>query len=226
MQTVGPIWRETVKNLKNGKYTLLNGNMARKLKNVENETQTLYWLEYGKKHWKTWKMRNIPCKTCVRNAQCRTWNMARKQKKRGKWDTNTVWPGTWQGTLTNLENEKCTLYNPEYGEKYDKRGKWEMHTVGPGMWRKTLKKCGNWKTHTVDLEYVEEHWKNWKMKNVHCRTWIMARNLKNGEIKTQTLYVRKHGHKYWKTWKILIAHFWTSIMARKLRNVENERETR
>ena len=42
--------------------------MVRKLKNVENETQTLFGLEYGEKHSKTWKMRN---------AQCRTWNMAR-----------------------------------------------------------------------------------------------------------------------------------------------------
>jgi len=30
--------------------------MKRKLKNVENETQTLYDLEYDKKHWKWWKM--------------------------------------------------------------------------------------------------------------------------------------------------------------------------
>ena len=42
MQTVGPgIWQETVKNVKNEKYTLLDGNMARKLKKVENKTQTL-----------------------------------------------------------------------------------------------------------------------------------------------------------------------------------------
>ena len=43
-------------------------NMVRKLKNVENETLTLYDQGYGEKHSKTWKMRN---------AQCRTWNMAR-----------------------------------------------------------------------------------------------------------------------------------------------------
>jgi hypothetical protein len=49
--------------------------MAIKLKKVENETQTLYELEYGKKWWKTWKMRN---------AHCRTWNMTRNTEKRGK----------------------------------------------------------------------------------------------------------------------------------------------
>ena len=46
-------------------------NIARKLKNVENETQTLFNLEYGEKHSKMWKMRN---------AQGRTWSMARKLK--------------------------------------------------------------------------------------------------------------------------------------------------
>jgi hypothetical protein len=38
---------------------------------VENETQTLFDLEYGKKHSKTWKMRN---------AHSGTWIMARKLK--------------------------------------------------------------------------------------------------------------------------------------------------
>jgi hypothetical protein len=38
---------------------------------VENETQKLFDVEYGGKHSKTWKMRN---------AHCRTWNMARKLK--------------------------------------------------------------------------------------------------------------------------------------------------
>jgi hypothetical protein len=47
--------------------------MARKLKKVENETQTLFGLEYGKKHRKTWKMRI---------AQCSTWNMAKNMKNR------------------------------------------------------------------------------------------------------------------------------------------------
>ena len=63
--------------------------MVRKLKNVENETLTLYDQEYGEKHSKTWKMRN---------AHYRTWNMARK--------------------LKNVENETQTLYDLEYGEKH------------------------------------------------------------------------------------------------------------
>ena len=51
---------------------------------------TLYFLEYGKKHSKTWKMRNPHSRTC---------NIARKLKKK------------------NVENEKQTLFDMEYGEK-------------------------------------------------------------------------------------------------------------
>ena len=61
-------------------------NMVRKLKYMENETQTLFDLEYGKQHSKMWKMRN---------AHCRTWNMAIKLEK-GK-------------------NEELTIKDLEYG---------------------------------------------------------------------------------------------------------------
>ena len=46
-------------------------NMARKLKNVKNETQTLFDLEYGEKHSKTW---------IKGKAHFRTLSMARKLK--------------------------------------------------------------------------------------------------------------------------------------------------
>ena len=55
--------------------------MAGKLKNVENETQTLQYLEYDKKHCKSQKMRN---------AHCRTWNMVKKTENHGKVETHTV----------------------------------------------------------------------------------------------------------------------------------------
>jgi hypothetical protein len=45
--------------------------MVRKLKNMENETQTLFDLEYSEKNSKTWKKRN---------AHCRTWILARNLK--------------------------------------------------------------------------------------------------------------------------------------------------
>ena len=48
-----------------------NWNMVRNINKVENETQTLFDLEYGKEHSKTWKMRN---------AHCRTKSMSRKLK--------------------------------------------------------------------------------------------------------------------------------------------------
>ena len=61
----------------------------RSLENVENDTQTLFHLEYDEKHAKTWKMKY---------AHGRTWSMARK--------------------LKNVENETQTLYDLEYGEKH------------------------------------------------------------------------------------------------------------
>ena len=63
--------------------------MAGKLKNVENETQTLQYLEYDKKHCKSQKMRHAHC--------------------------NNAGYKIWRETLKNLENEKCTLQNLEYG---------------------------------------------------------------------------------------------------------------
>ena len=45
--------------------------MTRKLKNMENETHTLYYLECVEKHAKTWKMTNV---------HCRIWSMTRKLK--------------------------------------------------------------------------------------------------------------------------------------------------
>ena len=47
------------------------------------------------------------------------------------------------------EYEKCTLQDPEYGEKLQ------------------------------DVKYGEKHSKRLKMINIHCKTWIMVRKLKN-----------------------------------------------
>jgi hypothetical protein len=43
------IWRKYGKTWKLKNAHCVTGNMARKLKNVENETQILYELEYGEK---------------------------------------------------------------------------------------------------------------------------------------------------------------------------------
>jgi hypothetical protein len=45
--------------------------MTKKLKNLENETQTNFDLKYCGNHSKTWK---------IRNAHCKSWNRARKLK--------------------------------------------------------------------------------------------------------------------------------------------------
>jgi hypothetical protein len=50
----GPgIRKEMLKNVQMRKTNCRTWIMARKLKNVENETQTQYDLEYGEKHLKT-----------------------------------------------------------------------------------------------------------------------------------------------------------------------------
>ena len=62
-------------------------------------------------------------------------------------------------SLKNVKNEKCTLKDLEYGEKTENHGKGEIHTYGREIWRVKLKKGGIF-------------------RNVHCRTWNMARKLK------------------------------------------------
>ena len=57
-------------------------------KEKKNEKITQKDLEYGEKHWKTWK---------IRNEHCGTWIMVKK--------------------LKNVENDTQTLYEQEYGEK-------------------------------------------------------------------------------------------------------------
>ena len=75
--------------------------MARNLKKVDNETQTLYNLEYGEKHSKTWKMRN---------AHFRNWNMTKKTETRKKKKRHKHFL-TWNIARNNknVENEKGTL---------------------------------------------------------------------------------------------------------------------
>ena len=72
-------------------------------------------MEYGKKHWKTYK---------IRNTHCRMWNMVRNTQKSEKWEINAVGPG--------------------YDKKIEKkRGKWETNTVASGIWRRRLKNVEN-----------------------------------------------------------------------------------
>jgi hypothetical protein len=40
--------------------------------------------------------------------------------------------GKWR---ENVENERQTLYDQEYGKKLEKREKQEMHTEEPRIWR-------------------------------------------------------------------------------------------
>ena len=49
--------------------------------------------------------------------------MARNTEKRGKCEMHTLGPGIWRETLKNVENEKCSLQDVDYGKKTEKRGK-------------------------------------------------------------------------------------------------------
>jgi hypothetical protein len=69
--------------------------------------------------------------------------------------------------VKNVKYEKYTMYYLEFVEKTRKHGKGDTNIVWPGIWRETLI--------------------SGKMKNVHRRTWIMARKLKNVENETNTL---------------------------------------
>ena len=58
----------------------------------------------------------------MRNAHCRTWNMARKLKNK-KNKTHKLQDMEMVRNLKNVENETQTLFDLEYGEKTEKRGK-------------------------------------------------------------------------------------------------------
>ena len=73
----------------------------------------------------------------------------------------------------------------EYVDKTENHGKRETHTVGPGIGLETLK--------------------TWEMRNAHCRTWNMVRNIQNMENRN--------------------AHCKTKNKARSEKNVKNETNT-
>ena len=76
MLTVGPgVCRETETHGKIETHTVGRKIWQESLKNVKNEKYTLQDLDYGEKTEKTWKMRHKHCGTC---------NIVRNTEKRGK----------------------------------------------------------------------------------------------------------------------------------------------
>ena len=61
------------------------------------------------------------------------------------------------------------------------------------------------------------------MRNAHCRTWNMARNLKITENEKYTLQDMKYGEENWKGGKFENVHYRTWNKARKLKIMENEK---
>ena len=114
----------------------------------------------------------------MRNSHCRTWNMAMKTEKGGKF--RNVHCRTWnmERKLKIMDNEKHQLDALKSDKILEKFEKWEMHTVGPGIWRENWKSRKMRNTHFRTGNMARKTEKVWKFRNVHCRTWNMARNLK------------------------------------------------
>ena len=63
------------------------------------------------------------------------------------------------------------------------------------------------------------------MRNAHCRTWNVARNLKITKNEKYTLQEVKYASKTEKGGKFRNDHYRTCNMARKLKIMENEKHT-
>ena len=145
----------------NSHYT--TWNMAWKLKNVKNETQTLFVRVYGEKHSKRekWKIhisgrvlwRENSKTTKMRCKHSMTWNMARDTQKRKKWDVHTAGPGLGQENWKTgkMRCKHCLTWN--MARNTQKRGKWEMHTLGTWNMALNSEKRKKWEIHTIDQDY-------------------------------------------------------------------------
>ena len=94
-------------------YTVGPGiRQKKKLKNVENETQTLFDLEYHEKHSQTWKMsRKLKYieNDFHKMQDLKYGEKTEKTRKMRNSKTHMVGPGTWQETVKNVKNGICTL---------------------------------------------------------------------------------------------------------------------
>ena len=67
-----------------------------------------------------------------------------------------VGPGIWRETLKNVQNEKHTLQDLEYGDKTENRGKCETHIVGHEIQGEAVKNMQDEKQTLQDQEYGEK----------------------------------------------------------------------
>jgi hypothetical protein len=139
--------------------------LVAKLKKVENETQTLYILEYCEKHWKTRKMRYT---------HCRTWNMAWKSVIREIFRNTEYITWILARKMKNVENKTQTKYDLEYGNKHWKP--WKMKIAHCRIW--------NMARQLTNEEKRNSHNTTWNMARntekrvkweTYCRTWNMVR---------------------------------------------------
>ena len=120
--------------------------MARKLKNVENGTQTLFDLDMAR------NTKNLENEKCP----AQDLQYGEKTEKHGKLDTHTVGPGKWQETLkkVKMKNAHCRTWNMAIKLTNKKNDKLKQQDLDYG--EKTLNVENE--THTLqDLEYGENH---------------------------------------------------------------------
>jgi len=112
----------------------------------------------------------------------------------------------------------------EYDKKTENHGKWETST-----WHlkndEIIEKLEKWEMHTLGHEIWQGNWKGGKFRNVHCRTWNMAR-------KPKIIYNEKHPLDDFKNdkitekrekWEMYTCRTWN--MATKVKIRENENNT-
>ena len=160
----------------------------------------------------------------MRNALCRTWNMARK--------------------LKIMEIEKHTLDDMKNDEITEKREKWEIHSIGPRTWWENWKSRKMRNTHFRTWNEARKTEKGGKFRIVHCRTWNMATklkiienekhpldDLKNYEVTEKRAKWKMHTvvpgiwRENWKSRKMRNIHLTTWKMTKSLKNVKNEKST-
>ena len=94
----------------------------------------------------------------MRNAYCSSWIMAKKKKN-----------------LKNVENEKCTLQDMEYGKKTENLKNQKSTLQDQNMAKKKLKNVENEKRTLQDFEYGQKTGKRERMRKANMSKLNIAR---------------------------------------------------
>ena len=166
------IWENTEKR---GKWEMLTVGIEIWRENWH--TRKMRNINYGEKHWKT-------CK--IRNTHCRTWNMSRKLKKRGKCETHTIGSGIWRENWQTRKIKNSHGMTCNMARNTEKRAKWNTNCRTWNMMRNSEKR-EILEINNIGPVFWQKSWKTWKMRRKNCMTWNMRMNTekrKKGEMHT------------------------------------------